>query len=61
MNPHFRLLLLAYIDAVNKYAILCKSVEDLPVMHLETLMLAEGLTVMGTKVLKYLENEDENG
>lgn len=61
MTPHFKRLLLAYIAAVNKYADLCKVVEDLPSKQLETLMQAESLPEMGKMVLKWLENENENG
>lgn len=60
MNSSIKKLVLAYIAAVNKYADLCKIVEDLPSKQLETLMQAESLIVMGQKVLKWLENENEN-
>jgi len=50
-----KILLLTYIDAVNKYANLCKLVEDLPTKHLEVLMKAESLPMMGSRMIKALE------
>lgn len=61
MSPGFTKVLLAYINAVDKYAELCKLTEDLPSLHLDTLMKAEGLVVIGKAMRKVMEKENENG
>lgn len=62
MKPHTRLVILAYIEAVDRYADFCKISEEIPEKHLEVLMHAEGLLLMGKAVRRIIDGDyNENG
>ena len=55
LSTREKMLILSYIDAVDKFATLCKLCEELPEKHLYVLMQAESLPIMGKRMRDALE------